>query len=594
MRARKNNSAIVTRVVAGLGIGLGISAAHAASQPAHANATAQPEARPDVKLRLGLLGPSRGGPEADTLATEAANRLGVDAVLVFEPIGQSIAMVCDHAGVYPVGDAAVIRWPTPDEAGDAAAAFSPPALESLRALLSQTAASVVFVAVDHAWWADPVHASAWDEAHAALVADHRVGAVLAVTDGVLRDDGERDGIRYLGLPPSSGVGLRGLDRFSQPAIVLGVADQNGVRFSVVDPAGVVAVGSAPGREVDAALALRDSVTSRGFFAASPEGGPAGSVTLTLTNPTDQPVRYVLGFDGPEGWLFSREEVSGTLAQGASESIEFAAESPRLTQRPTVEVRGQLRLPLEAGGSQAVPVSLTIPVRASVSPEAVGGAGAAAPGGVLRVDSRSGVVVDVAQLAAPLTVECWVYADDEIGGQVLVSAPGLELVWADAAGLSPSPSVVLTGADDEPVKIGVGAIGHADLIERWVHVALCVGPSGASLFVDGEPAGTQPIPEGFTLRGPLVIGGRADEYSRVRGGFSGLIDEFRVSSVVRYDRGFTPSRGFASDEQTALLLHFDRARGPVFVDHSSSRAHGWGVGGVGGVGRARVDASAPDP
>jgi hypothetical protein len=57
------------------------------------------------------------------------------------------------------------------------------------------------------------------------------------------------------------------------------------------------------------------------------------------------------------------------------------------------------------------------------------------------------------------------------------------------------------------------------------------------------------------------------------GFEGLLDEVRVSRVARYSGpSFEPSRRFAPDEDTMLLLHLDRRVGPLAPDSSPGARH----------------------
>jgi Concanavalin A-like lectin/glucanases superfamily len=135
----------------------------------------------------------------------------------------------------------------------------------------------------------------------------------------------------------------------------------------------------------------------------------------------------------------------------------------------------------------------------------------------------------------------------------------------------------------------GLIDVAD--GRWHHVALTrrssdgqmriyvdgtesaqgVGPVGDVSYRDGRPTASAQDP--FLLVGTA----KRDANDGIQG-FTGLIDELRISSRVRYNAPFDrPVAAFTADADTALLLHFDE--GPVgpclssVIDTSGRATHG---------------------
>ena len=56
-------------------------------------------------------------------------------------------------------------------------------------------------------------------------------------------------------------------------------------------------------------------------------------------------------------------------------------------------------------------------------------------------------------------------------------------------------------------------------------------------------------------------------------FHGIIDEVRISNVVRYTESFTPQRRFEADKHTMALYHFDGGLGNVLRDSSGNGHHG---------------------
>ncbi len=150
-----------------------------------------------------------------------------------------------------------------------------------------------------------------------------------------------------------------------------------------------------------------------------------------------------------------------------------------------------------------------------------------------------------------------------------------------------------------IAFGVGRAGRQQTIcglidvadGRWHHVALTrrfvdgvmriyvdgtesaqgVGPAGDISYRDGRPTGVSSDPF-------LVIGASKIDEGAGGHGFSGAIDELRLSSSIRYTSPFDrPLAPFTADAETALLFHFDE--GPVgpclsgVVDTSGRATHG---------------------
>ena len=95
------------------------------------------------------------------------------------------------------------------------------------------------------------------------------------------------------------------------------------------------------------------------------------------------------------------------------------------------------------------------------------------------------------------------------------------------------------------------------------------PSSLPIMIGANP---QPGPETPGMRpgikpGELVFGG----------GFNGVLDEVRLSNVVRYKSDFKPTVRCQPDENTMALYHFDEGAGTLAVDSSGNGHHGqiWG-------------------
>src|SRR5689334_15710643 len=150
-----------------------------------------------------------------------------------------------------------------------------------------------------------------------------------------------------------------------------------------------------------------------------------------------------------------------------------------------------------------------------------------------------------------------------------------------------------------IAFGVGRAGQEQTIcglidvadGRWHHVALTrkfadgvmriyvdgteaaqgIGPAGDISYRDGRPTGVSTDPF-------LVLGAAKADEGTGSHGYSGVLDELRLSSSIRYstpfDRPLTP---FTADAETALLFHFDEGpAGPCLssvVDTSGRATHG---------------------
>ena len=75
----------------------------------------------------------------------------------------------------------------------------------------------------------------------------------------------------------------------------------------------------------------------------------------------------------------------------------------------------------------------------------------------------------------------------------------------------------------------------------------------------------------TSTGAFGIGSAGDAVTEF---FPGLLDEVRISSIVRYSRNFTPqTTPFITDAGTIALYHLDEGTGQVLNDASGNNRNG---------------------
>ena len=73
-------------------------------------------------------------------------------------------------------------------------------------------------------------------------------------------------------------------------------------------------------------------------------------------------------------------------------------------------------------------------------------------------------------------------------------------------------------------------------------------------------------------GALGAGDVADALTEY---FPGLIDELRISNIVRYTASFAPqTSNFSTDASTVVLYHFDEGSGQTLTDSSGNAKNGF--------------------
>lgn len=149
-------------------------------------------------------------------------------------------------------------------------------------------------------------------------------------------------------------------------------------------------------------------------------------------------------------------------------------------------------------------------------------------------------------------------------------------------------------------------GDGVLDGLWHHVAVQRSSAGTlQVWVDGELAASGAGPSGDISYPDGVAGARATDPYLVIGAekrdegagfpsYAGLVEEIRISTVLRYDATFTrPTEPFATDASTVGLYHLDEtgavaANGAYAVNDSSGAAGGPTNGSL----RVTSDGSAP--
>ncbi len=199
--------------------------------------------------------------------------------------------------------------------------------------------------------------------------------------------------------------------------------------------------------------------------------------------------------------------------------------------------------------------------------------------------------------ADFTIEFWMKANAADDPAPAVSC-GSNVAWRnghvvvdrDRLGLDRKFGVSIAGG---AVVFGVSGDGTGDrticgsravLDSRWHHVAVERRRSDGRMwvYVDGildaegdGPDGDVSYPDDATPAGandPFLVFGaeKHDENSALHPSYDGLLDEVRISTVLRYSSGFTrPKSPFAADADTAALYHLDEGAGDTVGDASGA-------------------------
>jgi len=98
-------------------------------------------------------------------------------------------------------------------------------------------------------------------------------------------------------------------------------------------------------------------------------------------------------------------------------------------------------------------------------------------------------------------------------------------------------------------------------DTWVHIAIVRVSTTTKIYINGTEAGTATDNSSYIAK-PIRIGA---DYAGANG-FTGHVDELRISNTSRYTTAFTAPNGiYQGDANTKLLLHFEGIDGGVHVE-----------------------------
>ncbi|MEO1524364.1 MAG: LamG-like jellyroll fold domain-containing protein [Planctomycetota bacterium] len=436
----------------------------------------------------------------------------------------------------------------------------------------------VFVFLHHPRWIGGGYTgSNWDVVHQRLVDAGNVSGVFGGHIHRMRYD-PKDGIEYFALATTGGH-LPG-DTPIPDAGYLHHFNVVTVRPKSVKVA-ALPVGAVfdPKRftsefltEVESAKSLRLKQLTDNIL-LNPDGSSDALVRVSVTNPSQRPIELeaYLSLESLENdWTSTLDHLGVTLEPKASHEFEFTVRrgaSPGTDIRvPSVTISTRL-----VGDDVAVQLpekSIPLGLRLGEVP-ADYFAASANHALVIENESSALAIADSAfdLPAGPFTMEVWVNPTKQDGYDAIVA----KTESSEYAFFSDH------GAVRFDVHVGgkyVSAAAPNKLPEnKWSHLAGVFDGDSVTLYVDGKRVDSKAAKgkrRGNKL--PLYLGADPNRSGLPTRSFTGQLDEFRLSSGVRYADNFSPSRRFEPDDDTVVLHHLDRAVGPFVLDHSRSAAN----------------------
>jgi hypothetical protein len=174
-----------------------------------------------------------------------------------------------------------------------------------------------------------------------------------------------------------------------------------------------------------------------------------------------------------------------------------------------------------------------------------------------------------KLGAEFTAEAWVYSMDQVGERMIGNK---EDTFEFAVRNSGIFEVALQAAGQGWDWHSSG--GKVDK-EKWTHVAFTWDGKTVVMFVGGKKGGKHDIAgKALNATASSFKIGRRERGDATHSIFDGLVDEFRLSTGLRYTNDFNVQQGaFEPDADTVALYHFDEAVGGTVKDFSKSGVDG---------------------
>lgn len=193
-----------------------------------------------------------------------------------------------------------------------------------------------------------------------------------------------------------------------------------------------------------------------------------------------------------------------------------------------------------------------------------------------VDDFTTLPANIVQgLTGSFTIEAWVYYRGGSAWQRIFDF-----------GTDPNNFIFLTAQANETPNFGVrfairiGALGGLTRVidapsplatNAWSHVAVTVDASTTTgkLYINGVLSGTSTIDHFPSELGATTNNWIGRSQFNTDPYLNGIVDELRISNVVRYTSNFTVPPQFTTDANTVALYHFNEGTGQTTADASGN-------------------------
>ena len=174
----------------------------------------------------------------------------------------------------------------------------------------------------------------------------------------------------------------------------------------------------------------------------------------------------------------------------------------------------------------------------------------------------------ADLGSALTMEAWVNPGLDTGELMIVNKEDV-YEFATVSGVAQvaiQPAGVAWAWMNSGLAVPSG---------EWTHVAVTYDGAETTMFVNGEMGPVDPGFQGDLNDSPDTFKvGRRSRGGATHSAYTGLVDEVRISNVIRNTGDFDPqTEAFDPDANTVALYHFDEESGGTVRDFSKLKNDG---------------------
>jgi hypothetical protein len=181
-----------------------------------------------------------------------------------------------------------------------------------------------------------------------------------------------------------------------------------------------------------------------------------------------------------------------------------------------------------------------------------------------------------RLTGPMTVEAWVYVNSY--PSVNADTIAMKADYVSSSNCHGWDIRIVQGVFGFTIMnnaIATAEASEAPPLQTWVHIAGTYNGTNIALWQDGAlvvgKAATSTL---GSSTADLLMGKDVNPNPY----FDGIIDEVRLSNVVRYTAPFTPASRFTPDTNTVALWHFDEDQGTT-LDDASGNGHNGAIYGA---------------